>query len=58
MNYGDYVGYIKGGESTIGAISVPTKNSQSVQEASNKIPGVTPKQIQNRLELLLLPNPL
>lgn len=55
-NFEDYVGYIKGSDGTICTIRVPTEKSQSVKEASDKIPGVTPKQVQDRLELLLLPN--
>lgn len=60
VNYLDYVGYIKEGGSpdSGGPVSVPHRDSESVKFASEQIPGVTKRQIEHRLELLLLPSSL
>ena len=58
MNYLDYTEYIKEGDVPMGNILIPGQNSSSVKSASKQIPGVTVKQIQRRLELLLLPDEL
>lgn len=58
VNFGVYVGYIKGDKPQNMRIVLPTEDGQSMQKASDKIPGVTTRQIRSRLELLLLPNDL
>lgn len=61
MNYLDYVGYVKGeggSDNKSVPIKAPHETSESVQNAEERIPGVTTKQIRDRLELLLLPSEL
>lgn len=60
VNFLDYVGYLKNGSADDGSVPIkaPHETSKSVKNASEQIPGVTTKQIRNRLELLLLPSEL